>query len=101
MKRRKKMKKEYGPADAAKQMQGLAEAVKQVMLEERLAKLPMDHTLRYLYKNGMLATVENYIRLNFLGEFSTLDELGPEDRVEIDQLIEDGFLVDTKSQRVN
>jgi hypothetical protein len=62
--------------------------------------LPFDYTLRYIYDKGILPTVRNYLSINY-GDITSLKQVGPEDFAEIDSLIEDGFLVDTESERVN
>jgi hypothetical protein len=61
----------------------------------------MDAVLDYMLKKKIVLTVEKYLELAYMGDISSLDEVGPEDRAEIEQLIEDGVLVDTKSNRVN
>ena len=78
----------------------LEEATKESRREEML-KVPTDHVLPKLYRDGVLPTVQNYLQLNYLGEITSLDQVGEEDRAEIDQLIEDGYLVNIASQRVN
>jgi hypothetical protein len=49
-------------------------------------------TLDYLIKIGQPRTVENYIRLDTMGDYSTLSELGPEDRAEVERLIREELL---------
>jgi hypothetical protein len=95
------MKKEYGPSQSARMMSGLVEASQEFRREELIKKLPLNYTLRYLYAHGIVPTVRNYLGLEYMGDVSTLEDVGPEDRAEIDRLIADGFLVDTKSERVN
>lgn len=70
---------------------------------DKIDQLPMNHTLRYLYSHGHLPTVENYLRLNYFGDVKTLKGLEemPEDYAEVTGLIEDGYLVNTMSVRVN
>lgn len=51
-----------------------------------------NYTLDYLIKIGQPRTVENYIRLDTMGDCSTLSELGPEDRAEVERLIREGLL---------
>ncbi len=89
------MKKEYDPSQGAEMIRGLAEAAQQVQREELMKKLPLNYTLRFLYSNNILPTVRNYIQLDTMGDASTLDDLGPETRAEVEGLIEDGLLVDT------
>jgi hypothetical protein len=91
------MRKEYGPSQGREMIRALTEAAQQIKREELVKKLPLNHTLRYLYSNGILPTVRNYIQLDTMGDASTLEELGPETRVEIESLIEIGLLVDTES----
>jgi len=95
------MKKAYGPSQGARTMRGLLEATKEVRREELMKKLPLNYTLRFLYSNNILPTVRNYLGLEYMSDVSTLEDVGPEDRAEIERLIADGFLVDTKSERVN
>jgi hypothetical protein len=52
----------------------------------------------YLYANGILPTVRNYIQLDAMGDASTLEELGPATRGEIESLVAGGFLVDTENE---
>jgi hypothetical protein len=89
------MRKEYGPSQGREMIRGLAEAGQEVKREELMKKLPLNHTLRYLCSNGILPTVRNYIQLDTLADASTLDDLGPETRAEVEGLIEDGLLIDT------
>jgi len=91
------MRKEYGPPQGAEMMRGLVEAARQVKREELMKKLPLNHVLRYLYANNILPTVRNFIQLDTMSDLSTLDDLGPEARVEVEELIEDGFLVDSET----
>ncbi len=95
------MKKEYGPSQGARMMRGLVEAAQQGKREELMKKLPLNHTLRFLYFENILPTVRNYLSVEFMGDVSTLEDVGPEDRAEIERLIEAGLLVNTKSERVN
>ena len=82
-------------------IRGLVEAAQQVKREELMKKLPLNHTLRFLYFKNILPTVRNYLSVEFMGDLSRLEDVGPEDRASIERLIADGFLVDTKSERVN
>ncbi len=95
------MKKEYSPSQGAEMIRGLVEAAQQVKREELMKKLPLNHTLRFLYFKNILPTVRNYLSVEFMGDLSRLEDVGPEDRASIERLIADGFLVDTKSERVN
>ena len=95
------MKKEYGPSQGAEMIRGLLEAAKELKRKELMNKLPLNYTLRYLYANGILPTVRNYLGLEFMGDVLTLEDVGAEDRASIERLIADGFLVDTKSERLN
>ncbi len=95
------MKKEYGPSQGARMMRGLVEAAQQGKREELMKKLPLNHTLRFLYFKNILPTVRNYLSVEFMGDLSRLEDVGPEDRASIERLIADGFLVDTKSERLN
>jgi hypothetical protein len=52
-------------------------------------------------KCGIPLTVKHYLSLAYFGDITGLDQVGPEDRVEIDELIEDGILVDTESEYAN
>jgi hypothetical protein len=61
-------------------------------------RLPLNNTLRYLYSDGILPTVRNYIRLDTMGDASTLEELDPEIRGELESLVENGFLVDIENE---
>jgi hypothetical protein len=92
------MRKEYGPSEGQRMIRALTEAAKQIKREELVKKLPLNYSLRYLYANGILPTVRNYIQLDTMGDASTLEELGPEARAEIESLIEIGLLVDTENQ---
>ena len=95
------MKKEFGPSQSQQMMRGLAEAARQIQREELMKKLPLNHTLRYLYYNGIPPTVRNYIQLDTMADASTLEELGAETRGEIESLIENGLLVDTDNKFKN
>lgn len=95
------MKKEYSPSAGTEKIHGLLESAQQVKREELVKKLPLNYSLRYLYANNILPTVRNYLSVEFMSDVSRLEDVGPEDRAEIEKLIEDGFLVDTKSERVN
>jgi hypothetical protein len=95
------MRKEYGPSQGAARLNGLVKAAREVQREELMNKLPLNHTLRFLYSNNILPTVRNYLSLEYMGDISTLEDVGPEDRASIERLIADGFLVDTKSEHVN
>lgn len=66
-----------------------------------MKKLPLNCTLRYLYANGILPTVRNYIGLNWMGDYNSLDELEGEYRAEVEALIEAGLLVATDSDFEN
>ena len=92
------MKKEFEPSQAQQMTHGLLEAAKECRREELMKKLPSNRTLRYLYANNILPTVRNYLGLEFMGGVSTLEDAGPEDRAEIEGLIEDGLLVDTDNE---
>ncbi|HXM97171.1 MAG TPA: hypothetical protein VN982_01715 [Candidatus Dormibacteraeota bacterium] len=96
-----RLKKEYGPSHGREMIRALTEAAQQIKREELVKTLPLNYTLRYLYCNGILPTVRNYLALEYMSDVSGLEDVGPEDRTEIERLIEDGFLVDTKSERVN
>jgi hypothetical protein len=48
-----------------------------------------------LIKMGQPLTVRNYIQLNTMGDASCLDDLEGEDRAEVEELVEEGLLVDT------
>jgi hypothetical protein len=89
------MKREFGPSQSQQMIRGLLEAAREVRSEELMKKLPLNYTLRYLYGNNILPTVRNYLGLEFMGDVSTLEDVGPEDRAEIERLIENGLLVDT------
>ncbi len=95
------MKKEYGPSQGARMMRDLVEAAQQGKREDLMKKLPLNYTLRFLYSNNILPTVRNYLGLEYMSDVSSLEDVGPEDRASIERLIADGFLVDTKSERVN
>jgi hypothetical protein len=95
------MRKTYGPSEGAKMIRGLLKADEEMRREELVKQLPLNYTLRYPYANNILPTVANYLSLNYCGDISRLEDVGPEDRAEIERLIEHGFLVDTKSERVN
>jgi hypothetical protein len=55
--------------------------------------LPLDYTLRYLYDQGIVPSVKNYLEINYCGDITSLEQVGPEDLAEIESLIEDGFLI--------
>jgi hypothetical protein len=95
------MRKECGASQGAARLNGLIKAAREVQREELMKKLPLNYSLRYLYANNILPTVRNYLSLEFMGDVSRLEDVGPEDRASIERLIADGFLVDTKSERVN
>ena len=57
--------------------------------------------LEMMKKCGIPLTVKHYLSLAYFGDITGLDQVGPEDRVEIDELIEDGILVDTESEYAN
>jgi hypothetical protein len=59
-----------------------------------------DIIVEALIKMGRPLTVKNYIQLNTFGDASCLDELEGEDRVEVEDLIEEGLLVDTDNDFV-
>ena len=63
-------------------------------------ELPLDSLLRYMIALNIPLTVENYVGLNFMGD-QTRDSLEGEYLAEVERLIEDGLLVDTKSKCVN
>jgi hypothetical protein len=92
------MKNEFGPSQSQQMMRDLLEAARKVQREELMKKLPSNSTLRYLYANNILPTVANYLSLEFMGDISSLEDVGPEDRAEIEELIEDGLLVDTDNE---
>jgi hypothetical protein len=48
-----------------------------------------------LIRMGQPLTVKNYIQLNTMGDASCLDDLEGENRAEVEELIEEGLLVDT------
>jgi hypothetical protein len=60
-----------------------------------------NYVVEYLISKGIPLTVRNYIALAYLGDVRSLEDLGPEDRAEVDGLIEDGILVDTQSKQAN
>jgi hypothetical protein len=70
------------------------------MNNPKINELPEDSTLRYMVEHNIPLTVANYVALNFMGDFKP-DELEGEYRAEVERLIEDGLLVDTKSKCVN
>jgi hypothetical protein len=61
----------------------------------------MDCVIEMMKKCGILPTVKNYIELAYMGDKSSLEELEGEERVYVDDLIEDGLLVDTESEYAN
>jgi hypothetical protein len=76
---------------------------KEAMKNPKISELPEDSTLRYMVERDIPLTVENYVGLNWMGDY-TRDSLfaeGGEYWAEVEGLIEDGLLVDTKSKRVN
>jgi len=46
-----------------------------------------DFTLEYMIEEGIPLTVENYLGIAYMGDVESLDDLGPEDRVEIEELL--------------
>jgi len=71
------------------------------MNDPKINELPLNYTLRYMVAHNIPLTVENYVGLNFMGDYGSLDELEGEYRAEVERMVEDGLLVDTKSERVN
>ena len=61
----------------------------------------MDYTLKYLIEHRIPLTLENYLALAYMGDVESLEQLGPEDYVEIQALLDEAQLVDTKSRGVN
>jgi hypothetical protein len=67
-----------------------------------------DYTLHHLITNGFAPTVERYLQLDTLGDAASLEDVdsdgdplvGPENRAEIERLVEIGFLIDVRG-RVN
>jgi hypothetical protein len=94
------MRKEYGPSQGREMIRGLTEAAKELRREELMKKLPLNRTLRFLYFKNILPTVRNYLSVEFMGDVSRLEDVGPEDRAEIERLLENGLLVDTDSDQV-
>lgn len=92
------MRKEYGASQGAARLNGLVKAAREVQREELMKKLPLNYSLRYLYANNILPTVRKYIQLDTMSDASTLEELGPETRGEIESLVANGFLVATESE---
>ena len=58
-----------------------------------MKNLPSNRTLRYSYANDILPTVRNYIQLDTMADASTLEQLRPDTRGEIEKLTEAGLLV--------
>jgi hypothetical protein len=60
-----------------------------------------DMVVDYMVQNHIPLTISNYLAINYMGDVKDLSEVGPEDRAEIERLLEDGFLVDTNSNDLN
>jgi hypothetical protein len=54
-----------------------------------------------MLKCGIPFTVKHYLAVAYMGDVTSLEELGEENLVEILDLIEDGILVDTESKYAN
>ena len=50
-----------------------------------------DYTLHYLIDHGFAVTVERYIQLDTMGDASTVEELGPENRTRSKRLLKPVF----------
>ncbi len=63
-------------------------------------ELPDDCIIHKMIDAGLALTVKNYLTLAYFGDLVNLDDL-PETKAEIDQLVEEGILVDTESNQAN
>jgi hypothetical protein len=54
-----------------------------------------DIIIDYMIENKIPLTIRNYIVINTFGDCHRIEELGPEDRADLESLIENGLLVDT------
>jgi hypothetical protein len=54
----------------------------------------------YLITMGYALTVNNYLQVSTMGDASCLDDLEGENRAEVEDLIEEGLLVDSDSDYV-
>ena len=60
-----------------------------------------NYVVKYLISKGIPLTLLNYLSLAYMGDVKSIEDLGPEDRAEFDELLEDGILVDTESKQAN
>jgi len=61
----------------------------------------MNTVVSYMIAKRIPLTLSNYLSIAYLGDVSSLEDLGPEDRAEVDDMREDGILVDTESKQAN
>jgi hypothetical protein len=77
--------------------------VVQVVEDGKVLAEVLNYTLHYIVSKGraLPATVDYYLQLDTMGDVGSLDELdeAPETRAEIEQLVKNGFLINTKSKR--
>ena len=52
----------------------------------------MDCTLSWMREHHIPPTLSNYLSLAYMGDVENLDDVGPEDRVQIDELLATGEL---------
>jgi hypothetical protein len=84
----KRRRREYSPAEAHDRIRGLADAARQVAREERAAKTE-DMVMKKLLELGSPLTQEDYLRLAYMGDKHSIEELGPEELAELPEGFED------------
>jgi hypothetical protein len=84
----KRKRREYSLADAHERLRGLADAARQVTQEERAAKIE-GIVMKKLLGLGSPLTQENYLRLAYMGDKHSIEELGPEELAELPEGFEE------------
>jgi len=68
--------------------------------EQRKRAHTVNPIVAYLVKNKIPLTVQNYVECNWMGE-KTVEDLEGEEIAEIEELLEEGQLVDTQSSQAS
>jgi hypothetical protein len=55
-------------------------------------KETVNYTVEHMRANGLPMLLSTYLELAYMGDVGSLDEVGEEDRAEIDDLLADGTL---------